>query len=165
MSRGRGSAIGLVAAAFISLAMLAMVMASAAAPVPAASTTNAAKGSVPAVSSTENGYTFTALSPISFVTDFYGGATLPVKFMLTDENGSAVTDAQATIWVNGAAGTASGHSNSGNSFRYDPSEMLYIYNLNTKPYPAGPGSPTSTITIKVVVGDTTLTENFVVSLD
>src|SRR5512136_1843551 len=165
MSRVRKTAIGLAAAMLLSLAMLAIVAVSAVAPVSAASATNAAKGNMPLASSTVNGYTFTALSPISIRTDFYGGATIPVKFMLTDQDGNVVTDAQATIWVNGAAGTASGNSNSGNSFRFDPSAMLYIYNLNTKPYPAGPGSPTSTITIKIVVGGTTLMENFVVTLD
>ncbi len=163
MSRGRRSVIGLVAAAVISLAMLAIVTVSAVAPITATSMTNAAN--TPSAPLTVNGYTLTAMTPISIRTDFYGGATIPVKFMLTDQNGNVVTDAQATIWVNGAAGTASGNSNSGNSFRFDPSSMLYIYNLNTKPYPAGPGSPTSTITIKAVVGDTTLMENFVVSLD
>jgi hypothetical protein len=165
MSRGRKSAIGLVAAIVTSLAMLAIVAASVVAPVSATSTTNAAKGNTPVASTTANGYTLTALSPISIRTDFYGGATIPVKFTLTDQNGNIVSDAQATIWVNGAAGTASGNSNSGNSFRYDTTAMMYIYNLNTKPYPAGPGSPTSTITIKAIVGDTTLMESFVVSLD
>ena len=160
MSKGRKYAIGLVAAAVVSLAMLVLLTVSTVAPVAATSTKNA-----PAPPVVVNGFTLTALSPISTLTDFYGGATLPVKFMLTDPQGNIVTDAQATIWVSGAAGTASGHSNSGNNFRFDSTAMMYIYNLNTKPYPAGPGSPTVTITIKVVVGETTLTEDFVVSLD
>lgn len=162
MSKGNKTVMGLAVVAVISLAMLALVTLGAVALVSAASTGNASGGSA---STTVDGITYTALSPISFVTDFYGGATLPVKFMLTDQNGNVITDAQATIWVNGAAGTASGHSNSGNSFRFDPTSMSYIYNLSTKPYPAGPGSPTSTITVKVVVGDTTITQNYVLSLD
>ena len=109
--------------------------------------------------------TYVAMPPISKRTDFYGGAVIPVKFMLLDGNGQPISDAQATIWVNGAPGTSAGHANMGNTFRFDMKSMTYIYNLNTKPLPAGPGSPPSTITVMVVSGTTTLTENFVVTLD
>jgi hypothetical protein len=94
-------------------------------------------------------------APISFMTKYYGGATLPVKFMLIDPEGNPIGDANATVWVwwpglsSPIPGTASGKSNMGNSFRFLPDDMMYIYNLNTKPFPAGPGSGEVTITIKV----------------
>jgi len=66
------------------------------------------------------GYEMVVQPPISTMTDFYGGATIPVKFQLLDENGNIVSDATATLWVNGNAATASGRSDSGNTFRYDP---------------------------------------------
>jgi len=105
------------------------------------------------------------MPPISKRTDFYGGAVIPLKFQLFDSNGKTISDATATVWVNGEPGTSSGHANMGNMFRYDVKAEMYIYNLNTKPLPAGPGSAPSTITINVVVGSTTLMENFVISLD
>jgi len=113
----------------------------------------------------DNGIQFVAMPPISKRTDFYGGAVIPLKFQLFDSNGKTISDATATVWVNGEPGTSSGHANMGNMFRYDVKAEMYIYNLNTKPLPAGPGSAPSTITINVVVGSTTLMENFVVSLD
>ena len=93
--------------------------------------------------------------PVSFVTKYYGGATLPLKFMLLDSEGNPVGDANATVWAwwpglpEPIPGTASGKSNMGNMFRFLPDDMMYIYNLNTKPFPAGPGSGNVTITIKV----------------
>lgn len=121
--------------------------------------------SAPMLTIEKDGYNMTVYPPIANRTDFYGGATIPVKFQLFDSKGSSVDNANATLWVNEMNATSSGRSNQGNMFRYDPTDMMYIYNLNTKPLPAGPGSPTSTITIMVEIGPTTITHDFVVSLD
>ncbi len=120
----------------------------------------AALAAVPAQA--DSGLQLVVLPPLSGRTLFYGGSVLPVQFMVLDSSGNAVTTATATIWVNGAAGTSVGNLKSfGNNFRLDG--LVYIYNLNTKPLPAGPGSPTSTITIDAMVGGTTLTQSFVVN--
>ncbi len=111
----------------------------------------------------DSGYQLVPLAPIADRTLFYGGSVLPVQFMILDSSGNAVTTATATIWVNGAPGTSVGHlKTDGNNFRLDG--VVYIYNLNTKPLPAGPGSPTSTVTIDAMVGTTTLTASFTFNL-
>jgi len=111
------------------------------------------------------GMQLVVLPPISKRTDFYGGAVIPLKFQLFDSNGMVISDATGTAWVNGTPATTVGHANVGNMFRFDPKSDLYIYNLNTKPLPAGPGSPPSTIEIMVVAGGTTMMESFTVTLD
>lgn len=72
---------------------------------------------------------------------FKRGSTIPVKFRISDPEGSPVTDAYATLAVYykdaGAAdglpevvSTAAGDW--GDQFRYDPKDDLYIFNLSTK---------------------------------
>lgn len=80
---------------------------------------------------------------------FHGGRTVPVKFQLTAADGSIVNNAVANIQVfeilNTPTGTvdesidtmASGNSNSGTLFRFDPTSNQYIYNLSTAGYATG----------------------------
>jgi len=100
--------------------------------------------SIPAVADTT--FTFVPVAPISNRTFFYGGSTMPVKFELLDSSGNVVSNATATIWVNGQPGTTNGNANAGNNFRFDSSSGLYIYNLSTKDLPV-PGPNTITIMV------------------
>src|SRR5512136_1432667 len=89
----------------------------------------------------DGGMQLVVLPPISKRTDFYGGSVIPLKFQLFDSNGNVISDATGTAWVNGLPATTVGHANVGNMFRFDSKSGIYIYNLNTKPLQAGPGSP------------------------
>lgn len=91
-------------------------------------------------------FTFVPLAPISTRTFFYGGSTMPVKFQLFDSSGNIVTNATATIWVNGQPGTTNGNANTGNNFRFDSTSDTYIYNLSTKGLPV-PGPNTITVMV------------------
>lgn len=80
---------------------------------------------------------------------FHSGRTIPVKFQLTAADGSIVSSAVANIQVfeilNTPTGTvdesidtlASGNSNTGTLFRFDPTSNQYIYNLSTSGYATG----------------------------
>ena len=80
---------------------------------------------------------------------FESGRTIPVKFQLTLPDGSFVNNAVAKIQVyqvvNTSGGTvvmavdtvASGSSNLGTTFRFDPISAQYIYNLSTRGYSSG----------------------------
>lgn len=80
---------------------------------------------------------------------FHSGRTVPVKFQLTAADGSIVTNAVANIQVflilSTPIGTvdetidtlASGNSNTGTLFRFDPGSGQYIYNLSTSGYAIG----------------------------
>ena len=106
-----------------------------------------------------NNLCLTPLPPIANRNDFYGGSTIPVKFQLTDTAGHPVSTATATISVDGASPLP---PNTGNTFSYSASDQVYHYNLSTKPYSAGPGSPSHTITITVNGGPS---ETFTVTFD
>lgn len=80
------------------------------------------------------------LAPLLGKTQWYGGAVIPVKVLLTDSDEKAVTGANVTLWVKDVPATSPGKSFPGNQF-IDLGGGMYQYNLNTKPYPAGPGSP------------------------
>lgn len=58
--------------------------------------------------------------------------TIPVKVQLQDQLGNYVSDVQTQIYVDDVPGVSSGHSNTGNFFRYDQKDNQYIFNLNTK---------------------------------
>ncbi len=110
-------------------------------------TDRAGNGNAVTVSYTVDPYVFGGLSaPLSITAkDFKKTSTIPVKFQLLDSHGGIVADAVATLTVNGGAATASGSSNIGNFFRYDPIARQYIYNLSTKSL--GMGSNTLTIAL------------------
>jgi hypothetical protein len=75
------------------------------------------------------------------------GSTVPVKFQLTDVNGTNISTTTATLTVQQYSGTIpngtpvdatpSGSANTGDYFRYDSTSSQYIYNLSTKPLPTG----------------------------
>src|SRR6266478_1440321 len=80
---------------------------------------------------------------------YQSGRTVPVKFHLTAADGTFVSNAVATIQMfqvlNTPTGTvdmslntvASGSSNMGNLFRFDPTSNQYIYNLSTSGFASG----------------------------
>lgn len=78
-------------------------------------------------------------------TDFKKMSTIPVKFQLFDTFGNAVSNAIATLTVNGVSAVASGGSNLGNYFRYDPTAKQYIFNLSTKPLTLGTNTLVATL--------------------
>ena len=87
-------------------------------------------------------YSFTGLMrPIG--EEFKQGSTIPVKFKLSDANNNPISTAIATLKVDGNSAVASGTSNLGNNFRYDPVDNQYIFNLSTKGLSLG----THTLTI------------------
>lgn len=87
------------------------------------------------------------LAPLADRSDWYGGTVIPVRVLVTDEDNASVSNATVTIWVNGTAATSPGHSFMGNTMVL-AHDGMYQFNLETKPYPAGPGSSPITITIK-----------------
>lgn len=87
------------------------------------------------------------------------GSTVPVKFKLTDASGNPVPDAIANIYsakitdqiigsITEATSTSS--ATTGNLFRFDPVEQLYIFNLSTKNMTKG----THNIIVKLNDGST-----------
>jgi hypothetical protein len=77
-------------------------------------------------------------SPLSIsLKEFKKTSTIPVKFQLFDFFGNPFEDAVATLKVNGVNAVASGASNVGNLFRYDPVAKQYIFNLSTKSLSVG----------------------------
>lgn len=98
--------------------------------------------------------TVTIQSPVKNRTTWYGGAVIPVRILVTDpnDNESALDDANVTLWVNNLPATGPGMSQMNNTFT-NLGGGYYQFNLNTKPYPAGPGSEPIFITIDVQTAD------------
>ena len=93
------------------------------------------------------------LPPLENKTSWYGGAVIPVKIFVADpDDGSPILDANATLWVNNVPATGPGKSMMNNTF-VNLGGGYYQYNLNTKPYPAGPGSERIEITITVMASE------------
>lgn len=109
-----------------------------------------------------DGFQIVALPPISNRNVFYGGAVMDVKFQLLDSQGNIVTNAVATLWVDGDPAVGRGQFNTGNTFTIQGQN--YVFKLDTKPLSAGPGSPLHIITIMVTVDSTTLSQSFNVAL-
>ena len=72
---------------------------------------------------------------------FKRGSTIPIKFRISDAAGNPVPEAAATLAIDyGESDAAPGDpevvssapGDSGNEFRYDPADDLYIFNLSTK---------------------------------
>ncbi len=95
------------------------------------------------------GYTIQLLNPIGNRNIFYGGAVIDVKFKLFND-GTLVTDATATLSVDGAPATGRGQFNTDNFFTIQ--NQNYVFKLDTRPLSAGFGSPLHTLTIVVSVG-------------
>lgn len=92
---------------------------------------------------------------------YNSGRTIPVKFELTAADGTIVTNAVANLFVamtsNLTIGTtdmtdatASGGSDTGNLFRFDPTSGQYIYNLSTGGFASG------TWLIRAIINDGTV---------
>ncbi len=94
-------------------------------------------------------YTIQLLDPISNRNIFYGGAVIDVKFKLFN-GATLVTDATATLWVDGAPAMGRGQFNTGNFFMIK--NQNYVFKLDTRPLSAGFGSPPHTLTIVAMVG-------------
>jgi hypothetical protein len=63
------------------------------------------------------------------------GSIIPIKFQLKDANGNSVTKATARLEIISQSGRereATSVDQKDNSFRYDPSEDNYFFNLDTK---------------------------------
>ncbi|WP_086667111.1 HYR domain-containing protein [Lentzea kentuckyensis] len=80
------------------------------------------------------------LQPVSEGATYRLGGTVPVRFSLTGAS-TGITTATARLWLAQVAGgspsseitaTPTGSATSGNTFRYDPTNNLYIFNLSTK---------------------------------
>lgn len=91
------------------------------------------------------------LSPLVGRTSWYGGAVIPVRVNVTDPDEGPREGAHVTVWVNGQPATGVGLS-TGNVMK-DLGAGQYQYNLNTKPYPAGPGSDPIDISIIAEFGE------------
>ena len=76
-------------------------------------------------------------SPLEANKDFNRNRTIPVKFELYDAQGNSISNAVATLTVNGVPAVSEGGSNIGNYFRYDLDENQYIFNLSTRPLSLG----------------------------
>lgn len=125
---------------FASLMAIGLALAFAVPVLGSALTFNAAAGAGPGK------LDVTLLAPLAGKTQWYGGAAIPVKVTVVDPDGEGF-DANVTLWVNGEPATARGGLNMDNSFKF-MGENIYQYNLDTRPYPAGPGS--APIVIKVL---------------
>ncbi len=97
-------------------------------------------------------YAFTPISPKPASTRFQLGATIPVRFQLTDALGNFVSTATAQIWVDSPTnpGGSSGSANLGNYCRYDLMDNQYVFNLSTR------GMTTGLHTIYITVDDGTV---------
>ncbi len=95
-------------------------------------------------------YLIVPLKPLSDRNVFYGGSVLDVKFKLLDPQGALVTDATATLWVDGSPAVGRGQFNTGNFFTIQGQN--YVFKLDTAPLSAGFGSPLHTLTIVASVG-------------
>lgn len=117
-------------------------------------------GSVQGIAS---GYTIVPLKPISDRNVFYGGSVIDVKFKLLDPQGALVTDATATLWVDGSPAVGRGQFNTGNFFTIQGQN--YVFKLDTSPLSAGFGSPLHTLTIVASVGgEEVATASFTIAL-
>ncbi len=107
----------------------------------------------------------TFMDPLFKRTDFYGGSVIPVKILLVDEDSDPIVNATVTVWVNDQPAIGLPHFTDGNTMKNIQGNM-YMFLLDTKSYPAGPGSEPITLTIKAVSPDDhTDTADLSISLD
>ncbi len=93
-------------------------------------------------------YTIVLLDPIGNRNIFYGGAVIDVKFQLF-LGSSLITDATATLTVDGAPAVGRGQFNMDNFFAIK--NQNYVFKLDTKPLSAGFGSPLHVLVITASV--------------
>lgn len=90
------------------------------------------------------------LPPLGDNKVFKTGGTIPIKFQLTNYNGNIISNATVYLYVakitDGIVGTdeattSTSNADTGNQFRYDSTNNIYIYNLSTQNPPLGsPGT-------------------------
>ncbi len=111
----------------------------------------------------QSGYLIVPLKPLSDRNVFYGGSVLDVKFKLFDPQGALVTDATATLMVDGSPAMGRGQFNTGDLFTIQGRN--YVFKLDTAPLSAGFGSPLHTLTITAWVdGEEVATASFMIAL-
>lgn len=81
---------------------------------------------------------------------FKTGGTIPIKFQLIDYNGNIINNAVVHLYVakitddiigTDESATSTSNADTGNLFRYDSTNNIYIYNLSTQNNPLGmPGT-------------------------
>lgn len=87
------------------------------------------------------------LAPLEKRTSWHGGAVLPVRVFLKEPD-KPLSGANVTISVNDMPGTSIQSVDQGNNFT-DLGGGFYQFNLDTRPYQAGPGSEPINIVIIV----------------
>lgn len=92
------------------------------------------------------------LPPLLGKTEWYGGAVIPVRVLVTEPDESNLVGASVTLWVNHMPAASPGNVNMGNNFT-EMGKGIFQFNLNTKPYPAGPGSEPITLDIITQASD------------
>ncbi len=105
---------------------------------------------IASVQAQSSSYLIVPLKPLSDRNVFYGGSVLDVKFKLYSPQGALVTDATATLWVDGEPAVGRGQFNTVNFFTIQGQN--YVFKLDTAPLSAGFGSPLHTLTIMASVG-------------
>ncbi len=94
------------------------------------------------------------LAPVKGKTSWYGGAAMPIRIHVSDpdNNGSSLVGVNATLWVDNNPATGIGRFAGTNMFR-EIGNGDYMFILDTKKIPAGPGSPLVELTITVKAPD------------
>jgi alpha-tubulin suppressor-like RCC1 family protein len=111
-------------------------------------------------------YSFSGfLSPVSLDKPFKLGSTIPVKFRLADASGTYISTSNAAITVQKYSdfqpagdpidGSSTSGADTGNTFRYDAANNLYIFNLSTSGLSGG------TWLIQAVLDDGTVKTAFI----
>lgn len=96
------------------------------------------------------GVTVDFLAPLADRTSFYGGSVIPVRVLVIDNDDVPTKGANVTIWVNDMPAKSPGVVDTGNQMKNLRGGM-YMFNLDTKSYPAGPGSLPIVIKVSVFV--------------
>lgn len=92
------------------------------------------------------------LPPLQMRTEWYGGAVIPIRVIVSDPDEGGVAGATVGIWVNDLPGTSPGSVDMNNMLK-DLGRGVYMFNLDTKPYQAGPGSQPIKIVISASAPD------------
>ncbi len=141
MDKWRMTIVALSLAAILSVPMFGIALAAPATNVVA----NEQKGTADAL-------TVELLPPLENRSTWYGGAVIPIRVVVLDENDTALANVNVTVWVNGVPGTSPGHSFMGNKMM-NTHDGVYQFNLETKPYPAGPGSDPIVIRVLAIAAN------------
>jgi hypothetical protein len=84
-------------------------------------------------------FRITVLAPLAMTNEWHGGAVIPIRVNVTDPDVGGREGASVIVLVNTEPATSPGKASMGNMMK-DMGAGIYQFNLDTKPYPAGPGS-------------------------